>query len=978
MQPVTPVVNPLRETFANQLQLFRERVPAEAARWLDLKLENLEFARQLQVVWDGSEFIATVCHRKPALLRELVESEELSSPASSAGYAQRLHASLASVDSDDGLHRALRLFREREMVRILWRDLAGLATLRDTTGDMTALADACIIAALNFLARATERSLGVPVGGASGTAQQLLVIAMGKLGAGELNLSSDVDLMFAYGEGGETQSEPGAASHARDRITNQEFFTRLGQKLIQALDTRTTDGFVFRVDMRLRPYGQSGPLVFSCGALEEYYQSQGRDWERYAMVKARVISGAGEPAAAARLMSVLRAFTYRKYIDFSVIQSLRDMKALINREVRRKALHDDIKRGAGGIREVEFIVQAFQLVRGGRDRRFQNPVLLEMLPLLAAEGSLTAKDATDLETAYGFLRNVEHRLQGWRDEQTQQLPRDAAGRARLARLLGFNSVEDFDLTLARHRQCVRDIFDDVVAQEDDAPDGDDDQREDLRRAQQVWSSRDADATPLVRLGFDPAEEALEILRGLRDSSAVKAMQSDARARMDALMPLLIGACARVENSVETLRRTLKLVESVARRSAYLVLLTENSGALEQLVRLCAASPWITAELCRHPALLDELLDPRTLYTPLDKTVLQRELQQQLLRIPEEDLDGQMEALRYFRSAQSLRIAACEVSGVVPLMKVSDYLTWLAEIILDYALVLAWKNLVDRHGQPGDVAPGEVPFLIIGYGKLGGIELGHSSDLDLVFIYDADPDLTTSGPREVSNGVFFARLGQRILHILGTRTPSGVLYEVDMRLRPSGNAGLLVTTFPAFAKYQQESAWIWEHQALVRARPVTGSQRLAEQFNGLRQTVLTQQRDPQELQLAVREMRARMLLEHVGIGADSEATSGMFDLKQARGGIVDIEFMVQFALLAQSHQHPGLTRWTDNIRLLDALAEFGVLSADEKVKLQDAYRDYRAAAHRLQLQQRPGLVPAEEFVAQRAVVCALWERLLGAL
>ncbi len=977
MQPLTPVVNPSRETLARQLQLFRERVPAEAARWLDLQLQDREFARQLQVVWDGSEFIATACQRKPALLRELVESGELGSATSSVDCGQRLQAALASVDSDAGLQRALRLFREREMIRILWRDLAGLSTLRDTTGAMTALADACIIGALNFLARAAERNLGVPVGAASGTAQQLLVIAMGKLGAGELNLSSDVDLVFAYGESGATRSEQGAAKGGSAGISNQEFFTSLGQKLIQALDTRTTDGFVFRVDMRLRPYGQSGPLVFSCGALEEYYQSQGRDWERYAMVKARVISGSGETAAA-RLMSVLRAFTYRKYIDFSVIQSLRDMKALINREVRRKALHDDIKRGAGGIREVEFIVQAFQLVRGGRDRRFQNPVLLEMLPLLATEGLLTTQDASDLEAAYGFLRNVEHRLQGWRDEQTQQLPRDAAGRARVARSMGFGGVEDFDEALARHRQCVRGVFNDLVAQVDDAPDVDDGQREDLRQAEQVWSSRDADATPLARLGFDPAEQALEILHRLRDSTAVKAMQRDARARMDGLMPLLIGACARVENSVETLQRTLNLVESVARRSAYLVLLAENSGALEQLVRLCAASPWITAELCRHPALLDELLDPRSLYTPLDKTVLQHELQQHLLRIPAEDLDGQMEALRYFRSAQALRIAACEVSGVVPLMKVSDYLTWVAECILDYTLVLAWQNLVDRHGQPGGVAAGEVPFLIIGYGKLGGIELGHGSDLDLVFIYDADPDLSTSGPREVSNGIFFARLGQRILHILGTRTPSGVLYEVDMRLRPSGNSGLLVTTLGAFAKYQRESAWIWEHQALVRARAVAGSERLAEQFDHLRKEVLTQPRDSQALRQAVREMRAKMLAEHVGNDANGELAGGMFDLKQARGGIVDIEFMVQFALLAQSHQNPGLTRWTDNIRLLDALAEYGVLSADEKVKLQDAYRDYRAAAHRLQLQQRPGMVPAGEFVAQRAAVCAIWTGLLGAL
>ena len=1014
------------------LSQFRENAADELSIWLDKQLAEDEFSRQLYRVWCGSEFVAKNCIRHPDVFQELVDSGDLFDSYNDSTIHNRCLEAVqaeapAKADRETILHRQLRHFRRYEMLRIVWRDLAWrdlswrdwawrdlssqdgawrevsehdlmpgdqsrAANMIETTRDMSRLADAVIGVTRDKLHGWLSETWGRPVGESSGAEQHLLVLGMGKLGADELNVSSDIDLIFAYSESGETQ---GAAK----QLGNQEFFIRLAQKLIQALDNQTADGQVFRVDMRLRPYGSSGALVLSFDALEEYYQIQGRDWERYAMIKSRVV-GNDEPGART-LMEMLRAFTYRRYTDFSAIQSLRDMKAMINLEVERRGLANNIKLGHGGIREIEFIAQAFQLIRGGRDLRFQNRRLQDILLLLDEEKMLPKVDregqagekqggGEGLWLAYIFLRNLEHVLQGWRDQQTQELPGSGQkaneeaelDRLRVAAMMGFATWQEFFEVLNRHRNIVSELFRDLVAEtEQEVAQAGAESDDASASAMAAWAEGTSSDVQLEleRLGYDDTELAAERLHNLRASQKVQGMAVDTRARLDRLLPEVIATCAQEVNSAQALIRVLTIVESVARRSAYLVLLIENTSALQQLVALCAASPWISQSLARHPVLLDELLDARTLFAPTNRQQLRDELRQQLLRIPEDDLEAQMEALRYFRLAHGLRVAACEVMEVLPLMKVSDYLTDLAEVVLEEVLVLAWQQLIGKYGQPGSsddkgVNGDTTGFLVIAYGKLGGIELGHSSDLDLVFLHIANVGLMTTGERCIDNETFFVRLGQRVIHILNTATPSGVLYEVDMRLRPSGNSGMLVSSMEAFDKYQRGGAWTWEHQALVRARPVAGDPLLASQFKDLRHNILVQERDIEVLKDEVVTMRQKMS-EHLGLDEKQKQT-GRFDLKQDPGGIVDIEFMVQFAVLAQAHCFPGLTQWSDNIRILALLSKCEVLTVEENQQLTAAYIDYRSAGHRLQLQQEQNIVASEQFDRQRQAVLTVWQKLLG--
>ena len=927
--------------------------------------------RALFAAFAASAFVHTSCVHHPQLARDLIHSGDLLQAYNNGAMARRLapllastcraHADASGEQLLSPLQVVLRQFRRREMVRIAVRDLAGLADLDEIMADLSALAAAILDGALDVFHERLCTAAGVPRD-AAGAAQRLVVLGMGKLGAGELNFSSDVDLIFAFPAAGETTG-------GRTSITNEAFFTRLGRQLLRAIGENTADGFVFRTDMRLRPYGDSGPLVAHFDALADYYQTQGRDWERYAMIKARPISGPVQDRA--RLGELLRNFTYRKYIDFSVIQSLRDMKALINREVARRELADNIKLGGGGIREIEFIAQAFQLIRGGRDPRFQTQRLAEVLGLIDSERLLPDGAGARLWEDYRLLRNTEHALQAWRDQQTQQLPGAAEDRERLAQVLGYPDWADFTAALAATRARVQEQFAAVAAPAEPEPD--------IEPVRAIWLAAGCEGTEtdLAELGYGAeADAAGAALRELLAMRPVQAMTAQARERLDQLMPLLIGDCGATDGPAETLRRINRVLAAVARRSVYLTLLSENPGARQQLVRLCAASPWIAGELAQHPALLDELLDPDTLYHPPDREGIARDLNDQLRRIPTSDLEGQMEALRYFRRAHALRVAAAEITGALPLMQVSDYLTWLAEAILTAVLDIARTHLGARHGNPGTAPGAPAPgFLILGYGKLGGIELAHGSDLDLVFLHDAQSDLDTDGEQPLSNEQFFIRLGQRIIHILNTRTASGTLYEVDMRLRPSGNSGLPVSSLTAFERYQRSDAWIWEHQALVRARAIAGDPTLAERFGEIRRAVLCRPRDRTELAREVRAMRDRMR-SHLGTPQGASA-GDLFDLKQDPGGIVDIEFMVQFAVLAESHRHPDLTRWTDNIRILGDLEAAGVLCAADTAVLREAYKNYRMAGHRLQLQGLPGRVAAAEFADRRAAVTTIWKRLLGA-
>jgi glutamate-ammonia-ligase adenylyltransferase len=926
-------------------------------------LSHGELRQLLFRVWAGSDFVARQTIDHPEVFHDLMGSGDLFRDYLPPEYHERVKAAVAAATDETDLMVSLRLLRQREMLRIAWRDLAGWAPLSETLVSLSTLADACVKHPLDRLHAWLSKELGKPTGAHSKKPQRLVVLGMGKLGAHELNFSSDIDLILAFEEDGETRGGPMQAS-------NEEFFTRLSRKLIQALDTRDVNGMVFRVDTRLRPYGDSGPLVMNFDAIEHYYQTHGRDWERYAMIKARPLTGG---RAADVLMKMLRPFVYRRYLDFGAFEALRDMKELITQQVRRKGMENNVKLGPGGIREVEFIGQVFQMIRGGREPALRIRGILDVLEMLAEMNLLPRYVAEELIEGYCFLRQVENRLQAFEDKQTHLLPAGDLERVRLALSMGFSTWDAFHKQLRKTMETIHEHFEQVFT----APQTHHVQTADGVDLTAVWRGaleREQAEAFLQRSGFThDATAVLDLLHELRDSTNYRALTKQGTERMDQLIPLLLGAVAAADDAAGTLRRVLDIIETVARRTAYLALLVEHPMALSQLVKLCEASPWISSYVALHPLLLDELLDPRTLYEPLDRDTLQHELAGRMGEVEAEDLEQQMETLRHFAQSNILRVAAADISDVMPLMEVSDHLTAIAEVVLDVTLDRAWHYLSHRHGVPlcktgkDFWAPG---FAIIGYGKLGGIELGYGSDLDLVFIHNSDGEQeVTAGPKRIDNNVFFARLGQRIIHMLSARTPSGVLYEVDTRLRPRGASGMLVTNLATFAEYQESDAWTWEHQALVRARFIAGDPGIGEQFAAVRAAILSKPRDAATLQQEVREMRERMRRELAPREAD------VFDLKHSPGGIADIEFIVQYCVLRWAPAYPELIRWTDNIRLLETLGKGGLMVGADVTSLSDAYRQYRAAGHRLTLQQQPTRVAAEAFQAQRQAVSRIWNALM---
>ena len=882
--------------------------------------------------------------RRPGLIASLVESGDLLADAPRSSLEARFRTALAPylktprLNQESLLMAAIRQHRQREMARIALRDLAGWADYRETVREISDFAELCVGLALEWAYAVQCREDGTPQGEASGQPQPLVVIAMGKLGAHELNFSSDIDLIFAYPEEGETRGRS-------PRIDNSEFFVRLGQRLIRLLDVRTVDGFVFRVDMRLRPFGSAGPLALSFDGLLDYYQTHGRDWERYAWIKARPITG-GE--AGEQLIRDLQPFMYRRYLDFGALESLREMKAMIVAEVNRKGLQDDIKRGPGGIREVEFIVQAFQLIRGGADRALRERSVLRLLDLLVERGLMPQRAAGELAHAYVFLRKLEHRLQEVADAQTQKLPgkEDASAWAQLAWAMGYTDASALQKALAQHRKRVQQHFDQVAA----APQLDA-QAEDPM--QQIWRSPDSELSlnALYKVGFKKAEAAGTLLHHFRESSWVQGQSATARDRLDALMPLALGAVAHTPSPDTVLPRWITLLEAIGRRSVYFVLLSENPLALSQLLKLIAASPWIAQRLGQQPALLDELLDPQALLHPPNADELAAELAEKLAAIPADDEEATLDTLRRFRDGHALRVAAADVMGSMRLMVVSDQLTWIAEAIVREVMRIAWRHVTRRDGELAGTTAEAPGFAVIAYGKFGGIELGYGSDLDLVFLYREDlPEATRTGlPRET----FFVRLAQRVIHLLETRTLAGVLYEVDPRLRPRGASGQLAASLADFAQYQADEAWTWEHQALVRARGVAGDVAVLRGFDEVRVDTLGRTRDPKKLCAEVMEMREKMR------ASLDKSKTGLFDLKQGVGGITDLEFLVQYLVLADAARQPVLLGWTDNIRILEVLARLGPLREVEANALISAYRQLRAAIHRAALQGEAALMALDE-------------------
>ena len=915
-----------------------------------------------------SDFILRSAVQAPTLIVALFNSEQLLTQQT-PDYKSMLLESVEQCQTEEQLQHYLRMFRLEQMVHIAVGDFLLDISLDESLKRLSALADNLIIAANNWLSIFCQEKWGMPVNSA-GEPQRLLVYGMGKLGGKELNFSSDIDLIFVYPEAGETQG-------VRRSIDNQLFFTRLGQKLITALHQQTADGFVYRVDMRLRPFGESGPLVLSFTAMENYYQDQGRDWERYAMLKARLI---GESDYHGQLSDMLRPFVYRRYIDFSVIDSLRRMKAMIAQEVRRKQLNNNIKLGAGGIREVEFIVQVFQMIRGGRDKDLQHRNLLTVLPLLVTHGELTPQSAQVLTHSYRFLRRVENIIQALNDQQTQTLPECELDQQRLVTILADSDCIDWPTFLAQltfHMQGVHQQFGELIGEESPNRQAVDQYWTTLWDSQ--WSDEESiawieqspqllDNTDGIR--FKHSESLWLTLRDFRREMIKRSMGSRGRQILDKLIPTVLWHLAELKLTDQTLARVLGVLTTVATRTAYLELLFENEGALKQLIHLCRNSSWVAEHIAKFPILLDELIDPKLFHQPPLLSSYAAELRETMLRVPEDDQEAQMITLRQFKQAKQLRIAAADITGILPITKVSDHLTALAEALVEEVANLAWQQMALRFGVPSSKLDGQDKgFAVIGYGKLGGIELGYSSDLDLVFVHDADMAEMTSGEKSISAGQFYLKLAQRMMHLFNTRMANGILYELDMRLRPSGNAGLLMVHIDTFAHYQNSDAWTWEHQALVRTRIIYGHDALALRFKEIKREVLMRKRDKALLLEDVIKMRDKMRL-HL-----DKSTSAEVDIKQGLGGLVDIEFLVQYLVLAYSAEHPKLSDYSDNINLLEYLASIDVITVQQQQALVDNYCKLRDFSHQATLQNSPAMISEAEFSAQHNQVMNIVKSLL---
>jgi len=919
---------------------------------------NLFSDIQLQRVLAFSEFVAESFTADPRLLIGLWDSGDLQRPLAAGEYASRLSAGLAGADQLEDLAGRLRRFRRREMVRIAWRDLTGAADLAATTSDLSALAEACLDQALAWLYSRQCTEQGTPLR-ADGTPMEMVVLALGKLGARELNFSSDVDLILVFPANGDIQGTP-------HPVTHEEFFARLSRQLVSVIGHPTPEGFVFRVDLRLRPFGNSGPVVMSFDAMERYYQEQGRDWERYAWIKARAV--AGDRRGGRGFLKRLQPFVYRRYLDFGAFESLRAMKQMIAQEVTRKGLQQNIKLGPGGIREVEFFGQIFQLIRGGVSPDLQKRGIREVLAALESGGTIPAEVRRELDDAYVFLRTVEHRLQEAADQQTHDLPADSLGQARLAASLGFEDPAQFIAVLDRHRHTVHRHFQMLL----ESPDADRLDRELENELGAIWHQRIAASEAagiLAKIGYDPAAEALQVLDELRSDSETRALSETGRQRLDRLIPLVLTETGHAGQPLRALRRVADLIRSIERRTSYLALLLEYPAALGHLVKLADASPWIASFLAQHPVLLDELLDPRTLYRPPARDAITAELQRRLNQAPADDLEAQIEEICIFKQINVLRVAAADVSGRLPLMRVSDYLSDIAEVTLNAVVDLAWQHLVERHGTPAcrlNGTPCDRGFAVIAYGKLGGLELGYGSDLDLVFLHAGVDGQTSGGQQPIDNAQFFNRLGQRVVHILTSHTRAGRVYEIDTRLRPSGISGILVQQVEAFRDYQLTEAWTWEHQALIKGRPVSGDRLITSRFQAIRAEVLARRRAKDKLRTEVLEMRERMRRER------QRPEAGVFDLKQDPGGIIDIEFLVQYLALLHAHRYPELVVWTDTVRLIQTLIGSAVLNEVTAHVLKHAYLIYRAAAHQLSLQEKPARVPSEKFERLQQQIQQIWQ------
>ena len=892
-------------------------------------LEDAAFAVRVGRVVAASDFALETLRKQPGLLATFKRDD------GAGAFAPPLLLAEQSAQWPE----QLRSYRAAESARLVWRDVLDLDEVDAILAGSTRLAENCLRTALEALETEFAQRHGV-VRAADGSRQRLVVFGLGKLGGGELNFSSDIDLVYTYPQGGESD---GARS-----LAAEDYFARLGQRLAKLLDEPTVDGFSHRVDLRLRPFGNAGRVALSFAGMDQYFQREGRDWERYAWLKARAV--AGDIEAGEQWLQTLRPFVYRRYLDFTALDGLREMKAAIAAEVARRELADDIKRGPGGIREIEFLAQALQLIHGGREATLRERRLLPALRALMEARQISQEDGDALIHAYRFLRKLENRLQMLRDAQTHALPENSLDRARIARGLGYPDWSALDAALVMQRMRVAAEFGELLApRQRDATPG---------ALSGYWRALpDAgDIEALAAAGFRDPGSADAALRDFANSSGVLGLSDGARARLDRVLPALLEGAARSSQPDAAIKRLLVLLRAILRRASYLALLDEQPSALNRLVDVVARSALLAERLALYPLLLDELLDTRVGGPMPDREVMRRECEPAL---HEEDPETALRALNEKRLALSFRIALAALDGRQSASDSTRQLAWLAEEVVRVVLRMVHAEVVAAHGE---VAGGR--FAVIGYGSLGGEELGFGSDLDLVFLFDADPAAVSNGARPLEAGRWYARLAQKLVALLGAATGAGRLYDVDVRLRPDGAKGLLVSSVSSYCDYQLERAWTWEHQALVRARGVAGDASLLAEFDAIRAQTLSRSRQTPKLQEEVSSMRLKMRAEL------DRSDAARFDLKQGAGGLVDLEFLLQYLVLRDSHSHPGLLGPRDTQGLIEAVRAAGTLDEMQSQSLLRMHGYFVSEGLNCTLDRRPRLLPNSDSLAvTRRVVSA---------
>ena len=905
-----------------------------------------------------SEFVSNTIYSYPKECCQLIEQGALDDPSFHIEPAPYVKEYVDDKLSDFDLKRRLRVLRRIHYMAIAWRDLCGFADINEVFEKLSSLAEAVVLRLLEVVRSQLKKVYGDAFD-SDGSPLPLLVIGMGKLGGRELNFSSDIDLIFTYPMEGET-SGPRV-------VTFREFFSKIVQRMANFLSDITSDTFCYRIDLRLRPFGDAGAIVNSFDALQVYYETQGRTWERYALVKGRILGQSEElDSYAAELTSMLRPFVYRRYLDYGAIQSLRKLKHLIESEVRRRCLNNNFKLGKGGIREIEFISQAFALMRGGRYTELREESLRKSLKNIISLDLIPREICEKLDESYVYLRRLENIIQEISDKQTQNLPDNSKDMARVVAAMNYDSEEHFRADLDEVMQFVHEEFKKVVADEEDSEE--DYKNFDLWEADSDLEEMCAELEPHMVNKENTREMAGDIIT-LKTSLARMPVGPVGRETLLELMPKVIYLIAKEQQSAALFKRMSGLIEKIALRTPYIQLLRDKNEVLERFIELLKENHFASELITSHPILLDELFIPQYFTKPPSPDEFLSMLQEQLLRIDRDDLEAVMEELRLFKKIMVFRIALSDKAGKLPLMKISDALTWLAEALIKELIVIAWELNVQKYGEPEGRSVNDPGIAVIGYGKLGGIELGYKSDLDMVFLKRAG-DGVTNGENGVPESIFYQRLVQRIMHLATTTTVGGILYDLDMRLRPDGDTGVLISDTDSFDLYQKGRAWTWEHQALVRARPIAGSADIIEKFNQIREEVIRAEKDDKKLKEDVVGMREKMR-SHLDRSSDK-----LYDIKHGVGGMIDIEFISQYLLLKYAPIYPQMKLWSDNVRILEECSNLGIVDKSITDELIAAYIDIRQVYHELSLADLPRLISVADRIPATYRVEEIWKKIFS--